>query len=225
MARGKFISYLRVTTEKQGRSGLGIEAQRKAVADFLNGGNWKLIAEFVEEESGKLNDRPELKKALAACRAHGATLVVAKLDRLGRKAAFIFHLLEDARVKFHFVDLPEATPEMIGLYAIMAESEGRRISERTKAALAAAKARGTKLGRPENLKDEHRRIGSRRGVEARARAAAERAADLAPIVGEIQSDEPKSLRYIAAELDRRGISAPRGGAWSAMQVQRLLARL
>src|ERR1700727_445603 len=145
MAYGKFVSYLRVSTQRQGESGLGLEAQREAVAGYLNGGKWALVQEVLEVESGKRSDRPELARALSLCRLHRATLLVAKLDRLARNVAFISALME-AGVKFVAVDLPQANELTVHIMASMAEYEAKAISARTKAALAAAKARGTQLG-------------------------------------------------------------------------------
>ena len=145
MSEGKFVSYIRVSTAKQGRSGLGLEAQRHAVETYLNGGNWKLVKEFIEVESGKKADRPQLAKAFQACRVFGAKLVIAKLDRLSRNAHFLLGL-ENAGVDFVAADMPHANRLTVGIMAMVAEDEGRRISERTKAALAAAKRRGVKLG-------------------------------------------------------------------------------
>jgi DNA invertase Pin-like site-specific DNA recombinase len=145
VAQRKFISYLRVSTAKQGASGLGLEAQRKAVEDYLNGGQWTLIEEVIEVESGKRSDRPKLAEALRLCRIHGATLVIAKLDRLSRDAAFLMKLQNDG-VKFVAADMPEANHLVVGILAVVAQAEREMISARTKAALAAAKARGVKLG-------------------------------------------------------------------------------
>ena len=146
MAEGKWISYLRVSTDRQGKSGLGLEAQRASVADYLNGGHWKLIKEFVEVESGKrADDRPKLEAAFAACRLHGAKLVIAKIDRLSRDAHFLLGL-DKAGVDFVAADMPNANRLTVGIMAMVAEEERRMISARTKAALAAAKARGKKLG-------------------------------------------------------------------------------
>ena len=147
MAQGRFVSYLRVSTDRQGRSGLGLEAQRKAVDDFLNGGRWKLIAEFVEVESGKRDDRPRLAEALALCRLHNAVLVIAKFDRLSRDAHFLLGL-QKAGVRFVAADMPEANEMVVGIMAVVAQAERKMISARTKAALAAAKARGKRLGQP-----------------------------------------------------------------------------
>src|ERR1043166_3975169 len=130
MAEGKFVSYLRVSTARQGRSGLGIEAQRQAVDDFLNGGNWKLVKEFVEVESGKKADRPELAKAFQLCRLIGAKLVIAKLDRLSRDAHFLLGL-EKAGVDFVAADMPAANRLTVGIMAMVAEEERRLISART----------------------------------------------------------------------------------------------
>src|SRR5215469_12967356 len=146
MAEGKFVSYLRVSTDKQAKSGLGLEAQRKAVEDYLNGGKWKLVKELVEVESGKREDnRPMLAQAMAACRLHKATLVIAKLDRLSRDAHFLLGL-DKAGVDFVAADMPSANRMTVGIMAVVAEEERRMIAARTKAALAAAKARGVILG-------------------------------------------------------------------------------
>jgi DNA invertase Pin-like site-specific DNA recombinase len=219
MAEGKFVSYLRVSTARQGRSGLGIEAQRKAVEDYLNGGNWQLAKEFIEIESGKKADRPQLEKAFQFCRLIGAKLVIAKLDRLSRDAHFLLGL-EKAGVDFVAADIPQATRLTIGIMAVMAEHERRMISERTKAALAAAKRRGVKLGgdRGARLTAKQRALG-RAARQAKAHA---RAVDLTPTIKELQAAGCESLRAIAAGLDERGIPAARGGKWSAVQVARLL---
>jgi DNA invertase Pin-like site-specific DNA recombinase len=216
MATGQFVAYYRVSTQKQGKSGLGLEAQREAVRNYLNGGDWSLIGEFTEVESGKRNDRPQLAAAQALARKNKAMLVIAKLDRLGRNLAFIATLMESG-VPFVAADRPHAKPFELHIYAAMAEEEARQISARTKAALAAAKARGVRLGTPANL--EHSK-----GNETRKAAAAARAADLAPIVAEIQAGGAMSLREIAGALNDRGIPTTKGGRWSATQVMRLLSR-
>jgi DNA invertase Pin-like site-specific DNA recombinase len=219
MLRRKFVSYLRVSTDRQGRSGLGLEAQRKAVADFLNGGSWTLVAEFVEIESGGDDDRPELAKALAMCRIQNAVLVIAKLDRLSRDPAFLLGL-QKAGVRFVAADMPDANEAMVGFMAVMAGWERKMIGERTRQALQAAKARGTKLGNPGNLRNQE--IGRARGRTRRTEMARSRAADLAPILADVQASGASSLREIAAALNERGIPATRGGEWSAMQVKRVL---
>src|SRR5215470_17132043 len=148
---GNFVAYYRVSTQRQGRSGLGLEAQQEAVRNHLNGGDWRIVAEFTEVESGKRKDRPKLADALAACRVHGAKLIIAKLDRLARNVAFVSVLME-AGVEFEAVDFPQANRLTIHILAAVAEHEAKVISERTKAALAAAKRRGVKLG---GVRDGH----------------------------------------------------------------------
>jgi DNA invertase Pin-like site-specific DNA recombinase len=222
MTEGKF-SYLRVSTARQGKSGLGLEAQRQAVADYLNGGNWQPVKEFVEVESGKKVDRPQLAKAFQACRVFGAKLVIAKLDRLSRDARFLLGL-DKAGVDFVAADMPQANRLTVGVMALVAEQERKAISEPTKAALAAAKRRGVKLGGyRENAKltAKARAAGTAVRIE-RARA---RAADLADTVKELQAAGCESLRAIAAGLDERGIPTARGGKWGAEQVARLLERI
>ncbi|MCJ2065804.1 recombinase family protein [Methylobacterium sp. J-088] len=215
-----FVSYLRVSTERQGRSGLGLEAQRQAVADFLAGGAWRHVAELVEVESGSRDNRPRLSEAMALCRLHGATLVIAKLDRLSRDAAFLLNL-QKAGVRFVAADMPEATELVVGIMAVVAQAERKMISTRTKAALAAAKARGVRLGKPENL--SNREAGQARGRARQAQRAEERGQDLTPVIAAVRAEGVVSLRQIAAALNVRGIPAARGGAWSAAQVRRVLA--
>jgi DNA invertase Pin-like site-specific DNA recombinase len=231
MASGKWISYLRVSTDRQGISGLGIEAQRAAVADYLNGGRWKLITEFVEVESGKKADRPQLEAALAACRLHGAKLVIAKLDRLSRDAYFLLGL-RDAGVDFVAADMPNANRLTVGIMAMVAEDEGQRISARTKAALAAAKARGTKLGGRRPRKNGNGELVTidadmrALGIAARQRVAADRASDIAPTIRSLQAAGATSLRAIAKGLNDAAIPTAKGsGEWSAVQVQRVMSRL
>jgi DNA invertase Pin-like site-specific DNA recombinase len=223
MSEAKFVSYFRVSTARQGTSGLGIEAQQKAVADFLNGGKWKVVAEFTEVESGKDDDREELAKALKVCRVHGAKLIIAKLDRLSRDAHFLLGL-EKAGVDFVAADMPSANRLTVGIMAMVAEEERRMISARTKAALQAAKARGTKLGgfRGTKVNDVARKLSQ----AVRSEAATTRAADLAPTVRELQASGVTSLSALARALTERGVPTARGNdAWSPAQVSRVLARL
>ena len=208
---GKFIAYYRVSTDHQGVNGNGIAAQRKAVEDYLNGGRWKLVGEFTEVESGKRSDRPELEKALTACRKHKAKLVIAKLDRLSRNVHFISGLME-RKVDFVACDMPSANAFMINVYAAVAQEERRMISDRTKAGLAAAKARGVKLGGPRLPA-----INESRQVDA-----IERARAIAPIFAELAG---MSARAVAAELNARAIATPTGAPWSAKTVIRARERL
>lgn len=217
---GKFVAYYRVSTDRQGRSGLGLDAQRKAVVDYLNGGNWQLVAEFVEVESGKRNDRAELARALAACRVHGATLIIAKLDRLARNVAFVSSLM-DSGVEFVAVDFPQANRLTVHILAAVAEHEREMISARTKAALQAAKARGKKLGHVATLVPG---AGREKAVEAARTKAAAGSRDLAHVIGSLQHEGFTSANALARELTRRGIQTPRGKTtWSPIQVSRILA--
>ena len=211
------IAYFRVSTREQGKSGLGLDAQRKSVTDYLNGGSWELVAEFVEVESGKHTDRPQLAAALEACRKHKAKLVIAKLDRLSRNLAFIATLME-AGTEFVAVDNPHANEFYIHILAAFAQQERKMISERTKAALQAARARGTKLGNPK-IADA-----ARRGVEAIKDTANQFAANVLPVIRDIQSAGATSANAIAAKLNERGVKTARGGKWSHTQVRNALAR-
>ena len=224
---GKFVAYFRVSTARQGRSGLGIEAQREAVKAYLNGGDWQIVAEFTEVESGKRADRPELDEALDAARLHRACLVVSKVDRLTRSVAFLSCLLE-AGVDVRFADLPAiegATGRfMLQQMVAVAELEAGMILARTKAALAAAKRRGKVLGGNRGfLPNAKMRKASTAALEKRAAA---RAALLAPIIAELQAVGATSLKAIAAKLNERKIPTARGdGSWTATQVMRVLDRI
>jgi DNA invertase Pin-like site-specific DNA recombinase len=197
VAEGKWISYLRVSTQRQGKSGLGLEAQRAAVTEFLNGGNWTLVKELVEVESGKKADRPELAKAVQACRAYGAKLVIAKLDRLSRDAHFLLGL-EKAGIDFVAADMPNANRLTVGIMAMVAEEERRMISKRTNDALAAAKRRGVKLGGDRGAMPTART--RKLAAEALQARAAAKAADIGPIITELQAAGVTSRSGIAAAL-------------------------
>ena len=213
----RFIAYYRVSTDRQGKSGLGLEAQRKAILDYLDGGAWDLSAEFVEVESGKHSDRPKLVEALDACRRLKAKLVIAKLDRLSRNLAFVATLMESG-VEFVAVDNPHANKLTVHILAAVAQHEREMISERTKAALRAAKARGTQLGNPRLAE------AARRGVDA-LRASADRfAANIRPVIREIQAQGVTSNNGIAAKLNERRVKTARGGRWTHVQVSAALAR-
>lgn len=221
--QGKFVAYYRVSTDRQGQSGLGIEAQQASVRTFLNGGRWQLIGEFTEIESGtrkRLKDRPMLKAALELARKQKATLVVARLDRLARDVQFISTLL-NGNVKFVCADTPHANRVYLQMVSVFAEDEARRISERTTAALQALKRQGKKLGSPTP------EIGSAEGVkviQAKADAYAEK---VGPIVRDIiRKSGADTLRDIAAALTARGIETPRGNSdWHPSQVSNLLKRI
>jgi DNA invertase Pin-like site-specific DNA recombinase len=219
---GKFVAYYRVSTQRQGRSGLGLEAQQTAVRDYLNGGSWRLVAEVTEVESGKRADRPKLAEALKLCRLHGATLIIAKLDRLARNVAFISNLMESG-VDFHAVDFPAANKLTVHILAAVAEHEAKMISERTKAALAAAKRRGIRLGgyRGTTISKEMFRAGQA-AIQKRVQT---RVADLTPIIKELQAGGATTLQALADALNARGIPAARGGQWSTPQVMRVLDQM
>lgn len=227
MASGGFVSYLRVSTDKQGTSGLGLEAQRQAVAAYLNGGDWAIVGEFVEVESGRNSERPVLAQALATARLHRVPLVVAKVDRLTRSLAFLTRLIE-AGVDVRFCDLPKiegpAGRFMLQQMAAIAELEAGMISKRTKEALAAAKARGVRLGgyRGAKIGDAARAAGRAKLVE-RSNA---RAADLAPVIVELRDIGVTSYAGIARALSDRGIPTSRGARkWTPTQVARVIAKM
>jgi DNA invertase Pin-like site-specific DNA recombinase len=216
-AARRFVAYYRVSTDRQGRSGLGLEAQQKAVRDYLDGGAWEIVAEFVEIESGKRADRPELARALDACRKHKARLVIAKLDRLSRNLAFIATLM-DSGVEFVAVDNPHANKLTIHILAAVAEHEREMISERTKAALAAAKARGKKLGTPDPAGAVARMSVALRAQTARF------AANVLPIIREVQAAGHTSANAIAGQLNARKVATARGGRWTHVQVRQIINR-
>ena len=223
MTSSKLIAYYRVSTAKQGASGLGLEAQREAVHRYLNGGDCHLAAEFTEIESGKKSDRAALKEALGACRLHNARLVIAKLDRLARNVAFISTLMESG-VEFVAVDFPQANRLTVHILAAVAEHEAQMTSTRTKAALAAAKARGVRLGGDRGNIANIRAKGIQASLRVRQTKADARAADVVPTMRQI-ADSGASLNMIARELNARGIPTPsRSGAWTATAVKRSFAR-
>lgn len=222
MISGRFVSYHRVSTEKQGRSGLGLDAQKKAVADYLNGGQWELLQEFVEVESGRRKDRPQLKAALDVCRREKATLVIAKLDRLARNVAFVATLLE-GKIRFVAADMPDADSTMLQIYSAMAEREAIKTSERTKDALAAAKARGKQLGWSMPSRVAEQRIAAQRGAASNHNRAQQFASNVLPIIESVRTAGIKSLAGIADALNARGIPTSRGGRWHAATVRRLVA--
>jgi DNA invertase Pin-like site-specific DNA recombinase len=212
---GKFVAYFRVSTDRQGKSGLGLDAQREAVMNYLNGGRWSLVDEFTEVESGKRADRPELEKALAACKKQRARLVIAKLDRLSRNLAFIATLMESG-VEFVAVDNPHANKLTVHILAAVAQHEREMISERTKAALQAAKKRGQRLGNPGIA--EAAKLG-RAALKANARRFA---ANVRPIIDEIVRAGATSHNAIAAKLNERNVRTARGGVWTHVQVGAIL---
>ncbi len=212
----RFVAYYRVSTDRQGQSGLGLEAQRTAVTQHI--GTAELVAEFTEVESGRKNDREQLALALAAAKKAKAVLVIAKLDRLARNVHFISGLLESG-VPFVCADMPEADRTFLQMSAVFAEWEARKISERTKAALQAAKARGVRLGSPAPTK------GSELGIERIQARADAFAARVQPIIASIQAAGAATLRDIASALSARGIQTARGNTdWKPAQVARLIAR-
>jgi DNA invertase Pin-like site-specific DNA recombinase len=219
----QIISYLRVSTGKQGKSGLGIEAQRDAIARFAAAEGFEIPAEFVEVETGKgadaLDRRPQLAAALAKARKAKVPVVVAKLCRLSRDVAFISGLMA-SRVPFIVAELgADADPFMLHIYAALAEKERALIAERTRAALAQKKAQGARLGNRTNLSDAQAK-----GVAVNRHAADTFAANVLPIVRQIQAAGATTYRAIAGALNDRGVRTARGGLWHDSTVRNLLAR-
>jgi len=220
MQNRQYVAYHRVSTLKQGQSGLGLEAQQAAVAAYLSGFASELIGEFTETETGKganaLETRPQLRAALEMCRKHKATLIIAKLDRLARNVHFVAGLLETG-CDFVAADMPQANKVMIQMHAVMSEWERDQISARTKAALTAAKARGVVLGATG-------RANLKRNQEERQQAANAFAEHLSGVVRGFVACG-LTQRQMVSELNQLGITAAKGGAWSLAQVQRLLKRI
>lgn len=221
----KIVTYIRVSTDKQGRSGLGLEAQRAAITAYAQTANAVTVAQFKEVESGRDNSRPELAKALKMARIMGAKLVIAKLDRLSRNAAFLLKL-QDSGVDFTACDMPDASPFTVGIMSVLAQQESRQISDRTRRAMQAGKERGQTFGNP-NGAAALRRAGKGnsdaiQAVQARANA---RAHDLSDTLEDLESKGFTTLKAQANELNRRGIKTARGGQWHASSVSNLRKRL
>jgi DNA invertase Pin-like site-specific DNA recombinase len=222
MTKGNFVAYYRVSTQRQGRSGLGLADQRKVVADYLNGGAWSLAGEFTEIETGKRKDRPQLLRALAQCRKQKATLVIAKLDRLARNVAFISALLE-SKVRFVAVDMPEADTAFLQMAAVFGEWEAKKIGERTKAALAQSKKLGRKLGFSNPALSAHQRSASEKGAAKTSDNAKLFAANVLPIINDIRKAGILTMDGIASALNARGVQSARGGQWYGTTVKNVFA--
>lgn len=221
----RVIAYYRVSTEGQSRSGLGLEAQRQAVTALCQSRGWQIIEEYTEVESGKKADRAQLTAALHHAKVTGGTLVIAKLDRLSRNAAFIT-ALQDSGAKFIAADMPEANELTVHIMAAVAQAERQAIAKRTKEALAAAKARGVTLGNPNGaaaLRSAAK--GNAASLQSIKENADSFARDLSPVIDRLRSEGRSSLPQIAAGLNDGGFSTPRGGKWHPSSVKNLLARL
>jgi DNA invertase Pin-like site-specific DNA recombinase len=211
------VSYLRVSTSEQGRSGLGLDAQRRSVSDYIKGVGASLVAEYSEVESGKHDDRAELRRAIAHAKRAKALLIIAKLDRLSRKVSFVASLM-DSGVRFVAADNPSANELTVHILAAVAEAERKAIGERTKAALAAARARGQSLGNP---KIRELRAAAADAVSARVAAFS---ANVMPLIQSLQEAGCSTLQTIADSLNARGVRTARSGPWTATTVRRVLAR-
>jgi DNA invertase Pin-like site-specific DNA recombinase len=220
----RWIAYFRVSDQKQGRSGLGLEAQQAAVVQFLEQNGGRLLSTYREVESGDDADRPMLQRAINDCRLRKAVLLVAKIDRLSRDIHFLTGL-QKAGVKFRAADMPDCNELVVHILISVAQHELEMIRSRTKAALAAAKARGVRLGNPKGLTPEARARGPIASLKARRAAVSERLELLTPVVEDIRDAGHTSLTAIAAELNAREIAAPRGGNWGPAQVSRLLEQI
>ena len=222
MSEFAYIAYYRVSTEKQGASGLGLEAQRMAISEYLTGSGGLLVAEYTEIESGRRKDRPQLLAALEACKKRRATLVISKLDRLARSVAFVSALIESG-VKFVVADMPQADIAFLQMASVFAELEARKISERTRAALAAAKARGTRLGWSIPTRVPEQRAASKKGNDAIRERSKQFALNTLPVIESIQSAGVQTLAGVAKALNDRGVRSARGGRWHSATVWSVLA--
>jgi len=221
---GRFIAYIRVSTQRQGKSGLGLEAQRQAIKEYVDRNNWTVLQEYVEVESGRNDERLQLKLALEACQRTGSKLLVAKLDRLSRDVAFIANLMK-TKAEFVACDFPEANTFSIHILSAMAQYERELISKRTKDALRAAKDRGKRLGNPQNLTREAARKGRAAGVKARQVKANEYAERMKPIIQELL-DKGFSLNAVAKRMMEDKELTPRGGSvWTATTVRNIMNRI
>lgn len=221
----RVVAYYRVSTEAQGRSGLGLEAQQQAVRSLCEGRGWQVIAEHKEIESGKRADRPALAEALRHAKVTGAVLVVAKLDRLSRSVSFL-SALQDSGASFIAADMPEANELTVHIMAAVAQAERKAIGKRTQEALAAAKARGMKLGNPNGAAALRRAgKGNTDALKVIREGADGYAQELAPIIADIRTNLGTSLPVVARALNERHIQTRRGGQWHASSVRNLLARL
>lgn len=221
----KVVAYQRVSTVRQGASGLGMDAQAQAIADYADQRGAEVLASFTEVESGKNNERPELEKALHLAKVTGAKLVIAKLDRLSRNAAFLL-TLRDSGVKFVAADMPDANDLTVGVMALVAQQEREAISKRTREALKAAKARGVRLGNPNGAAALKRAgKGNRASVAAIKEGADQHAVNLAPVIHALEAEGITSLGAIAETLNARGMLTPRGARWHKSSVRNLLVRL
>ncbi len=218
----RYVAYYRVSTEKQGKSGLGLDAQREAIARFISPHD-TIVAEFTETETGKRNDRPQLHAALAMANALGSRLLVAKLDRLSRNAAFLL-ALQDSGVPFVAADMPTANHTVIGILAVIAQAEREAISARTKAALEQARKRGVKLGNP-NGAAAIKHLGNAKAAQGATRTADAYARKVAPVLARITSTGTTGPSAIARELNARAVPTARGGKWIAQGVINIIARL
>lgn len=227
IAMTKAVAYYRVSTAKQGASGLGLEAQQASVEGLCKARGWQLIAPpFVEVISGRRADRPELRKAIERCHLTGARLVIAKMDRVGRRAATLLTLLDESGVEFVPADDPDGDWTSLAIKAVIAEHEGKAISKRTTEALAAAKARGTRLGNPNGAAALRQAAKGNAASLAVSKGKADTHARLLrPVVERLQGEGYQSLGALSRQLNEEGMRTPRGASWHSSSVRNLLARL